>query len=108
MIRLAATLVLLVGAGTLAGCWKKSEMVTQQEDKAFLRVMGDATGVEWELDGSGARQPVVPAGLEDEDVVLLQVLPGRHTVTLWRGGERLVTRDLYFGLGQTVEIAVPR
>lgn len=108
MSRRAALLILLACTGALAGCWKKSEMVTQQEGKAFLRVMGDATGVEWELDGSGARQPVVPEGLEEKDVVLLQVLPGRHTVTLWRGGQRLVTRDLYFALGQTVEIAVPR
>jgi hypothetical protein len=101
-------LLLLACAGLLAGCWKKSEMVVQEEGKAFLRVMGDVTGVEFELDGSGTRQPLVPAGMEDEDVVLLQVLPGRHLVELYRSGQRLVSRDLYFGLGQTVEIAVPR
>ncbi|HVS19775.1 MAG TPA: hypothetical protein VMT18_14315 [Planctomycetota bacterium] len=103
-----APLLLLACAGLLAGCWKKSEMVVQEEGKAFLRVTGDVTGVELELDGSGTRRPLVPAGMDDDDLVLLQVLPGRHLVELYRGGQRLVARDLYFSLGQTVEIAAPR
>jgi hypothetical protein len=99
---------LLACAALLGGCWKKSEIVAQQEGKAFLRVMGNVSGVEMELDDSGTRKALDTEELLAEDVVLLQVLPGRHIVELYRGGERIVTRDLYFGHGQTIEIAVPQ
>lgn len=104
---LGRTLTLVACAGLLAGCWKKSEMVVQEEGKAFLRVMGDVSGVSVEFDGSGKLLALDTEAMREEDLVLLQVLPGRHRVELHRGGQRIVTRDLYFGLGQTVEIAVP-
>jgi hypothetical protein len=107
-LRQLFSLVCLLGCAALvSGCWKKSEMVVQEEGKAFLRVMGNVSGVELELDESGTRKALDTEELLEEDIVLLQVLPGRHLVQLHRGGSVIVTRDLYFGLGQTVEIAVP-
>ena len=108
-LRELVALACLLGCATLLpGCWRKSNLVVQEEATAYLRLVGDVTGVVVELDSSGTRQALPLEDQEEQGLLLLEVLPGRHLVELYRGNERILRREVYCSLGQVVEIAVPR
>jgi len=96
-----------LGTALPAGCWKQSEISKLEENKAYLRFVGNAEGVELALDGGGLLKLVDSAGKVIEDGTLWEILPGRHLVELHRGGAQILRRDLYVGRGQTLDIAVP-
>jgi len=100
-------LCLVLGAALPAGCWQKSEMSTMEENKAYIRFVGDIAGVEFALDGGARLLLVDSSGAVAEDGTLWEVQPGRHVVELYRAGAQIVRRDLYVGRGQTLDVAVP-
>lgn len=100
-VRCSAALLLTA----LTGCWPQREMTVQEEDRAYLRFIGNRRGLELQLDGGG-RQKLGTSESRGEDT-LWQVQPGRHRVELYRGGERVLRRDVYVGLGQTLDLTIP-
>jgi len=98
---------LALGTALPAGCWQQSEISKLEENKAYLRFVGDAAGVELALDGGGHLKLVDSAGQVIKDGTLWEIQPGRHIVELYRGGAQIVRRDLYVGRGQTLDVALP-
>jgi uncharacterized lipoprotein len=89
----------LLMVALLAGCGYKEGVQTEAQ-KSFLYFSGDVEGVLVSVDG-GAQFEVKP-GRDN----LYSIPPGKHKVSVTRGGTIVVERDIYVGDGVAKEIEV--
>jgi hypothetical protein len=105
---LVCTLACLALAAALPiGCWQQSQVSKLDENKSWLRFVGDIAGVELALDGGAHLKLLDSAGQVAPEGTPWEIQPGRHIVELFRGGARILHRDLYVARGQTLDVAVP-
>ncbi|MCF7919003.1 MAG: hypothetical protein K9N06_03695 [Candidatus Cloacimonetes bacterium] len=83
----------------ITGCTTVNTTIIQKDEAAFLKLTGNLENVTMQID-DGSLVQVDP---EKPDVVY-QIKPGTHIVTIFRAGEIVVQRELYFDDKITREI----
>lgn len=110
LLLLLATCLL---ATTLVGCGSK-EGVLVPDKKAYLWFTGSTEGVSLYIDAQGPFE-LAPNYTTDEKnnktprnaPLHYEIDPGKHTITLMRGGNVILERTLLIGNHMTQEIEIP-
>ncbi len=97
MILIASAIAFLL---LLSGC-AYNQGVVQHEETAFLKLIGNLENASLQIDDN----QVIVIEKPDKDIVY-QIKPGTHIITVYKNGEIVVKRELYFDDQITREVTV--
>ncbi|MFC1887178.1 hypothetical protein ACFLYK_00040 [Candidatus Cloacimonadota bacterium] len=85
----------------LCGCAAQQGII-QKEDISYLQLVGDLNNITFQIDDG----VLTAVDSEIEDVVLYEVKPGIHVITVFRNNEMIVKRELFFDNQIIKEVSV--
>ena len=91
----------LILALLLGGC-ASHQGVVLKDGNANLQLLGQCEGVSLQIDENSP----MAVGKKCEDSIF-SVKPGRHVLKLYRNGELILERLIYFSTGETSEVTLP-